>query len=297
MVKLRWLVLALVLAGCGSHARAVAWKPLPPYPAGLPPRAIVPPLPKHARWCRAPSARFVSFGKQGVNSAEDALYFRVRNRGTSTCALRGRPLVTVLSTGGHSVNIDQLPGTFGDVQLAERTFGLAPGKRAFLTVFVNHECDVRSVGAKTTTAVVAVSAVGRTLRIPAKTCAPGVTFALTPWQPLVPEAPPTRFPHLRATIEGHPHARRGTTLVYRVRLAGPTGYRFPWCPFFTESLAPQKGSTYALNCKGVTLPATFEMRFALSRHYRPGMRTLHWRLSGVIDKALAQADAPLRIDP
>jgi hypothetical protein len=276
----------------------VGWRPLPPLRLGPDPRIVVPPLPKHARFCRVPDVRVTTSGIRGVNSAEDYAYFRMHNAAATTCAVHGRAVVTVVSNGGKPLTVEQLPGmfgTYGTRQLGDRTFGLQPGKGATLTMYVDYACDVRSVGAKTTTAVIAVSA-GRTFRFRVKTCAPGISVALTPWQPVVPEPPPTSFPKVRATIEGHPHARPGSVLIYRVRLDGPRGYRFPWCPLMTESLAPQNGPTYMLNCRGVTLPATFEIQYALSRHYRPGWRLLRWQLSGETEVPIVRTETTVRID-
>src|SRR5439155_2274721 len=119
------ILLALVAAGCGSHERVVAWRPLPPSTIGPTPRAVVPPIPRGAHFCDGSTIRFARAGGEGENSVTWGYWPRIENRGRRTCALRGRPTVTVLATGGQPVAVATAPGTYGQVSLAERTFGLA----------------------------------------------------------------------------------------------------------------------------------------------------------------------------
>ena len=153
-------------------------------------------------------------------------------------------------------------------------------------------------------ALVAFTAAGHTIRLRVHTCVHGVTLSLSPFQPVLPERTfhPTRF-LFRASILGHPHARRGTTLVYRVRLRNESGrpFRFPWCPLFNERVGLHKGRFYKLDCRpaGTIEPGksvVFVMHFPLSPHFRPGTRTLVWELENEVGVRQARASAELRID-
>ncbi|HEX6699651.1 MAG TPA: DUF4232 domain-containing protein [Gaiellaceae bacterium] len=298
------ILVALVAAGCASHERVVPWRPLPPSSIGRPPRAVIPPIPRGARFCDGPSLRFAAAGDEGENSVTWVYWFTIANRGQRACALRGRPTVTVLATGGRPVAVAAAPGTFGGASLAERTFGLAPGHSAQLIVFETDTCRILGRRARRRHAVVALIAAGHTVRLRLATCVNGVTLSVSPFQPVFPERPfrPTRFP-FRATILGHPHARRGATLVYRVRLRNVSGrpFRFPWCPLFNERVAPQKGRFFMLNCRPArTIEAgktvAFVMHLALSPHFRPGTRTLVWRLVNEAGVTQAQASARLTVE-
>jgi uncharacterized protein DUF4232 len=298
------ILLVLLAAGCDSHERVVAWRPLPPSTIGPPPRAVVPPIPRGAHFCDGPAIRFAQAGDEGVNSVTWVYWFRIANRGRRTCALRGRPTVTVLATGGRPVAVAAAPGMFGGVSLAERTFGLAPGRRAQVTVFESDTCRSLGTRAPPRHAVVALTAAGHTVRLRVATCVHGVTLSLSPFQPVLPERPlhPTKFP-FRASILGHPHARPGTTLVYRVRLRNASGrpFRFPWCPLFNERIRPQKGRFYMLDCRpagtiGPGKSVVFVMQLALSPHLRPGTRTLDWRLENEAGVRQAEATADLRVE-
>jgi hypothetical protein len=298
------ILVALVAAGCGSHERAVPWRPLPPSSIGPPSRAVIPPIPRGARFCDGPSLRFAAAGNEGENSVTWVYWFTIANRGRRTCALHGRPTVTVLATGGRPVAVAAAPGTFGGVSLAERTFGLASGHRAQLTVFESDTCRILGRGGRRRHAVVALSAAGHTVRLRLATCVHGVTLSISPFQPVLPERPfrPTRFP-FPATILGHPHARRGTTLVYRVRLRNESRrpFSFPWCPLFNERVEPQKGRFFMLNCRpaatvGPGKAVVFVMHLRLSPHLRPGVRTLAWRLVNEAGVTQAQASARLTVE-
>jgi hypothetical protein len=296
------IVLPLLLAGCGSHERVVAWRegllPL----AGGPPRALVPSLPKGARFCGGPSLQFVSTYAQGVNSALDSHGFKVRNEGKRTCALRGRPVVTVVSAGGQPVSIAQMPGTYGEVTLAERTFGLRPGHSASLWLFVGNAC--RDSSQRKTRALIMLATGDSRVRVPLTTCAPGLHLSLTPFQP-TDRLRPVHFTKLpfRAAIVGHPHARRGSTLVYRVRLRNVSArpFRFPWCPMVNQRTGHPKGQFSGLNCRpaGTIAPGEsilFVMHYKLSRHFRPGNRTLYWTVLNPLNDAQVGTKTTLRID-
>jgi hypothetical protein len=297
------IVVPLLLAGCGSHERVVEWRegllPL----AGGPPRALVPSLPKGARFCGGRSLQFVATSAQGVNSALDLHWFKVRNQGQRTCALRGRPVVTVVSAGGQPVSIAQIPGTYGEVTFAERTFGLRPGHSASLGLFVGNAC--RDTSRRKTGALIVLETGDRRVRVPLTTCAPGLNMSLTPFQP-TDRLPPVRFTQLpfRASIVGHPHARRGTTLVYRVRLRNVAArpFRFPWCPIVNERTGHPKGQFFGLNCRpaGTIAPGEsilFVIHYKLSRHYRPGNRTLHRTVLNPLNDVQVGTKTTLRIDP
>jgi hypothetical protein len=298
------ILVALVAAGCGSHERVVPWRPLPPSSIGPPPHAVIPPIPHGAHFCDGPSIRFAAAGNEGENSATWIYWFTIANRGRRTCALRGRPTVTVLATGGRPVAVAAAPGTFGGVSRAERMFGLAPGHRARLVVFETDTCRILGARARRRHAVVALTAAGHTVRLRLATCVDGVTLSLSPFQPVLPERTlrPTRFP-LHATILGHPQARRGTTLVYRVRLRNESRrpFRFPWCPLFNERVASQKGRFFTLNCRAAgTIDAgktvAFVMHLRLSPYFRPGTRTLGWRLMNEGGITQTQAKALLTVE-
>jgi len=298
------ILFALVAVGCGAHERVVAWRPLPPSTIGPPPRAVVPPIPRGARFCDGPTIRFFRAGGEGVNSVTSVYWLRIANRGRRACALRGRPTVTVLATGGQPVAVASASGMFGQATLGERTFGLAPARRAQVTVFETDTCRILGTRAPHTNALVAFTAAGHTIRLRLHTCVHGVTLSLSPFQPVLPEPtfPPTRFP-FRASILGHPRARRGTTLVYRVRLRNDSGrpFRFPWCPLFNERVGPQKGRFYKLDCRpagtiGPGKGVVFVMHLPLSPHFRPGTRKLVWALENEVGVRQARATGDLRID-
>ena len=297
------IVVPLLLAGCGSHERVVEWRdgllPL----AGGPARALVPSLPRGAHFCGGRSLQFVATYAQGVNSALDSHGFKVRNEGKRTCALRGRPAVTVLSAGGQPVRIAQIPGTYGEVRLAERTFGLRPGHSASLGLFVGSAC--RGSSRHKTKALIVLATGDRSVRVRLTTCAPGLSLSLTPFQPSD-RLPPVRFTQLpfRASIVGHPHAPRGTTLVYRVRLRNISSrpFRFPWCPVVNQRTGGPKGQFSGLNCRPAGTIAAgesilFVMHYELSRNYRPGPRTLHWTVSNPLNRVQVGTEATIRIDP
>ena len=264
----------------------------------------MPPIPRGARFCDGPTIRFFRAGGEGVNSVTWVYWLRIANRGRRTCALRGRPTVTVLETGGQPVAVASASGMFGQVTLGERMFGLAPDRRAQVTVFETDACRIIGSRAPHAHALVAFTAGGHTIRLRVHTCVHGVTLSLSPFQPVLPERTfhPTRF-LFRASILGHPHARRGTTLVYRVRLRNESGrpFRFPWCPLFNERVGLHKGRFYKLDCRpaGTIEPGksvVFVMHFPLSPHFRPGTRTLVWELENEVGVRQARASAELRID-
>jgi hypothetical protein len=298
------IVFPLLLAGCGSHERVVAWRDHPLPQARPPSRALVPALPTHARFCGGRSLSFRTGNSQPLNSTMAVHWFEVRNHGRTTCALAGRPAVTVLRSGGYPVRIAQLPGKYGEARFAERTFGLRPGHSAALALFVGSACSVARI--RRTSALIELDAVEHAIRLPLSTCRYGLNLALEPFQPTdsLPAARPWRFP-LRVEI-GRLHARRGTTLVYRVRLRNlsPRPFRFPptWCPIVNEWIGGQNGPVFELNCRpaGTIAPhggIVFVMHYRLSRHYLPGLRTLHWTLSNEIDERQVGTKTTLRIDP
>lgn len=265
------------------------------------PKPVVPPLPRFARFCAGPSFRFRADGTQGMNSVTVIHYFSVRNLGRRTCALYGRPSVTVVESGGRPVTVDPLEGLFGDAQLAERIFGLAPGARADLAVYVSDECWGPTM--KRDRALVVLGAVGHRVRVQLDTCGRGLTLGVSPFEPVLPPTPDPRttFP-FKATILGHPHARRGTTLVYRVRLRNTSSraFRFPWCPTVYEWVGRQNGPSFGLNCKptgrvGPYESVVFVTQYPLSRHYVPGIHTLHWGFANEVD-AGPHAQAQVRVD-
>ncbi len=296
------VVLPLLVAGCGAHERVVAWRGgLAPVVA--PQRAPVPALPRHARFCGGRSVQFLATGSQGVNSALDLHWFEVRNRGRRTCALRGRPEVMVLRAGGRPVRITQISGAFGDAIVSERTFGLRPGHRASLALFVGSAC--REPSLRRSRALIALRAAEHDVRLPLTTCAPGLSLSLTPFQPAEPSPAETSAPFpLSVSIVGLPHAHRGTTLVYRVRLRNDSSrpFRFSWCPTVTQWIGGQNGPVFGLNCRpaGTVAPhesVLFVMHYELSPYYRPGTRTLHWTLSDQAGRKFAGSKTTLRIEP
>lgn len=230
-------------------------------------------------------------------------YFEVRNRGSKTCALRGRPDVTVSKSGGYRVRIASLRGTCGEKRFAERTFGLRPGHGAHFALFVGSYCGDPS--RPRVPALIVLHAVGHDVRVPLTTCRSGLDLSLEPFQPNDPLPPERRlrFP-FDVSIVGHPHARRGTTLVYRVRLRNVSSrpFRFPWCPIVDEWIGKQNGPVFELNCRPVrTLAAhesvLFVMHYKLSAYFRPGVRTLHWTLSNENHRRQVGDKTSVRIDP
>jgi hypothetical protein len=245
--------------------------------------------------------RFVAANSQPLNSMMSVHWFEVRNRGRRTCALRGRPDVTVLKTGGYRVRISQVRGTYGE----SRTFGLRPGHGAKLLLFVGSYCGEPS-GPKRP-ALVVLHAADHDVRVPLTACPSGLDLSLKPFESTDPPPPEqrVRFP-FDVSIVGHPHARRGTTLVYRVRLRNrsPRPFRFPdsWCPIVNEWIDGQNGPVFGLNCRpaGTIAPGksvSFVMHYELSRHYVPGRRLLHWTLANGIHQTVAGAKAEITVDP
>lgn len=180
--------------------------------------------------------------------------------------------MTVLKSGGYRVRIAQLPGTYGEARLAERTFGLRPGHGAAFGLFVGSACSDARV--RRTSAVIVLHAVDHAIRVPLANCRYGLDLSLEPFQPnnSLPAERPWRFP-LSVSVPGHLHARRATTLVYRVRLRNLSArpFRFPptWCPIVNEWIGSQNGLVFNLNCHPAgTIPphrsVTFVMHYELS---------------------------------
>ena len=303
-MRLRRTLLAvpMLATGCGSHEHVVAWRDLPP-PSARFSRAQLPPIPRGAVPCAEAHVRLTAAGNQPVNSATTVYYFGVRNVGRRTCALAARPAVTVLSTGGRGLRLHDIPAFGGSVP-GGRDFGLRPRAQAGMTLFVSSPC--REPGLRVSRARVSLDIGGRN-RVLASfvTCKYGVDIGVGPFEP--PEPPEVANPappRLRAEILGHPHARRGTTLVYRVRLRNVSrhAFRFASCPTVHESIGRQNGPVFGLDCRaaGTIRPhasVSFVMHYELSPHYVPGTRTLHWIARDEPNGAPVGTKATITVDP
>lgn len=207
----------------------------------------------------------------------------------------------MLKTGGYRVRISQVRGTYGE----SRTFGLQPGHGAMLLLFVGGYCGGPSTPRRL--ALVVLHAADHNVHVPLTACPSGLDLSLKPFESTDPPPPEERvgFP-FDVSIVGHPHARRGRTLIYRVRLRNrsPRPFRFPesWCPTVTEWIDGQNGPVFGLNCRpaGTIAPGesvSFVMRYELSPHYVPGRRLLHWTLGNRIDQGVAGTKATITIEP
>jgi len=190
----------------------------------------------------------------------------VRNAGSRTCRLTGRPTVTLVKNGGPvQVNraIPTTPSNFPEVTYpASSLLALRPGDTGTLTISWDNWCDRVITGEPhVPPSAVRIALPNHRGSISADynavpSCvdpnAPS-TIGVSVFQPsLVRAGRPWTTAFLRATVPGQPvHAKRGGILHYRVVLKNDSNVtaRFTRCPAYIQQLVPKgKVEVYRLNC-------------------------------------------------
>jgi uncharacterized protein DUF4232 len=296
-------VLALSASGCssgsGPSAKADASGPAVAWTSAKPPeiaeRSPVSTPCRGADLHVAGQVKFVPRLQGGI-----ALVV-VRNSGSRTCRLTGRPVVTLVKKGGPvQVNraVPTTPSNFPETTYpASSLLALRPGDVGALTISWDNWCD-RVITGKPH---VSPSAVRITLphhrgsvsadynAVPS--CvdpnAPS-TIGVSVFQPsLVRTGRPWSTAFLTATVPGQPvHAKRGGILRYRVVLKNDSQVtaRFTHCPAYIQQLAPRgEVEVYELNCAAAHPIApgkslAFEMQVRVPDTSPTGANGLFWGL-------------------
>lgn len=263
----------------------VTWvdRPVAPF---VEPTAV--PLPTDARPCQASdlTIRVNDFGA-GLGNLNLPVDFV--NRSDSTCVLLGEPTLEGVKADGSLVRLHVTAGSyFGDPGPPSN---IDPGQVAALNISGVSAC---SVGTFYPTFRLGLTG-GGSVDIPTKNFPVGCGVWLSEFGVPADAVPATDIPlsPLTATIDGPATVRAGTTLVFAVTLANPTGrdYAFSPCPGYLEFVG--SGSTnwvatvqnYELNCDGTpAIPAgravTFEMHLALPNDQPAGPAKFGWSLQG-----------------
>jgi hypothetical protein len=225
----------------------------------------------------------------------------VRNSGSRTCRLGGRPVVTLVEKGGP-VQVDRAipttPSNFPETTYpASSLLALRPGDVAALTISWDNWCD-RVITGKPHVPPKAVrialpnhrgslSADYNAVPPCLDPNAPS-TIGVSVFQPsLVRAGRPWTTAFLSATVPGQPvHAKRGEILHYRVVLKNDSQMtaRFTRCPAFIQQLAPAgRVEVYELNCAAAHPIApgkslAFEMQLRVPESSPVGANGLFWGL-------------------
>jgi len=264
------LALAAVVAagaGCGAHDDTIPFRRIPPH------WASVPAVPRSAAPCAAPAARLMDAGAQGLNSAFNLYYLRVRNRGSHTCVIAGPPIVTVPGSQAIPVSVSFTSHPFGETR--PWRVAVAPGRSTGTMLAVSHLCAFPL--RQTTTVHYRVSLAGFAgINQSAVGCTTGTSIEASPFQPELRPRGGSHWP-LRARLIVPRHAKGGTTLRLAVELTNIASrpFRFPYCPDY-DLIGIAEAHSYSLNCRDVgTLQPGATVRFALETHVP---RTDHrWR--------------------
>ncbi len=225
----------------------------------------------------------------------------IRNAGTRTCRLTGRPRVRFVKNGGPKQVQKAIPPTpayFPEVTYpASRLLALQPGESAAVTVTWDNWCDPAVKGkphlppsairitlpAGRGSVDADYNAVPPCLDLNAPT-----TIGVSRFQPsLIPGGHPWSDAFLRASVPGQPvHGRRGGILHFRVVLRNVlrTPARFDRCPAYVQQLVPSgKVEVYELNCRAAHPIApgkslAFAMQLRVPKHALLGANGLFWEL-------------------
>ncbi|GIH17159.1 DUF4232 domain-containing protein [Rugosimonospora africana] len=298
--------LILVAAGCSStHHDPAGAARLVPWDGAVPAQlrvAASAPAPR----CQASQLRVVGDGfdfsaalSGGTGEAT------VRNAGTGTCQLTGRPDVQIVgAVPAPRQRQDPLPAqppAFPTVAPPDTVLAtLPPGAAATLDIDWRNWCVPRASGTPVPPRTIRLTLPGGTGSLDVGYNAlpgcdtPGAasTIGVHPFQPapLASTAPWTSTA-LRAAIAPLPGARqlrgaRGDTVRFAVELRNPSAapISFDRCPLIVEMLAPAgHPEVHQLNCRAaVCLPATgslrFEMRIQIPPNAPVGSNGLFWEL-------------------
>jgi hypothetical protein len=225
----------------------------------------------------------------------------VRNTGSRTCRLTGRPIVTLITKGGP-VQVDRAipttPSNFPETTYpASSLLALRPGDTGALTISWDNWCDpvVTDVPHVPPSAVRialphhrgSISADYNAVPSCVDPNAPS-TIGVSVFQPsLVRAGRPWTTAFLSATIPDQPvHAKRGGILHYRVVLKNDSKVTagFTRCPAYIQQLAPRgKVEVYQLNCAAAHAIApgrslAFAMQVRVPKSSPPGANGLFWGL-------------------
>jgi len=296
-------VLALSAAGCnsgsGSSSRNDPGGPAVPWTATKPPEvAQRSPV---STPCRASGlhvagqVRFVPRRQGGI-----ALVV-VRNTGSRTCKLSGRPIVTLVKKGGP-VQVDRAipttPSSFPETTYpASSLLALRPGDVAALTISWDNWCDPLISGephVPPSAVRIALPHHRGSLAADYNAVPPCVdpnapsTIGVSVFQPsLVRAGRPWTTAFLSATVPNQPvHAKRGGILHYRVVLENRSKVTagFTRCPAYIQQLAPAgKVEVHELNCAAAHPIApgkslAFEMQLRVPESSPTGANGLFWGL-------------------
>jgi hypothetical protein len=209
----------------------------------------------------------------------------LRNAGTRTCSLTGRPRVRFVKNGGPVQVQRQIPPTpsnFPETTYpASALLALRPGETGALTITWDNWCDpVIARKPHVPPSAVRITLPGGRGSIDAEYNAVPMcldpskptTIGVSVFQPsLIPRTRAWSGVFLRAEIPNQPlHVRRGEILHFRVVLtnASRTTARFGRCPAYVQQLAPSGGvEVYDLNCSAAH-PIAFGKRLAFAMQIR-----------------------------
>jgi hypothetical protein len=296
------LVLLVLAAGCGSSSQndeTGASGPAVPWTSAKP--AQVAERTAAAAYCRAAElampgqVRFVSRLDGGI------ALVAVRNAGTRTCRLTGRPRVRFVKDGGPAQVQRPIPTT--PTQFPEATYpassllALRPGESADVTVTWDNWCDpvVKGKPHLPPSALRLTLPGGRgSLDADYNAVPPCLdptaptTIGASLFQPsLIPIGRRSTEAFLSASVRGGPiHGRRGEIAHFQVvlRNLSNTAARFDRCPSYVQQLVPSgKVEVYSLNCRGAHPIApgeslAFAMQVRVPRDAPLGANGLFWEL-------------------
>jgi hypothetical protein len=294
------VLLAVVVAGCSSGSKKqAAAVPAVPWTSEKPPQvAARTPV---STPCRAADLRVLGQVRFVPRLNGGIALVVVRNKGSRTCRLAGRPRVTLVKTGGPvqvERAISTTPSNFPETTYpASSLLALRPGDVGALTISWDNWCDPLIKGKPH----VPPSAVRITLPgdrgslsadynavVPCVDPNAPSTIGVSVFQPsLIPAGRPWTSAFLSASVPGQPlHARRGGILHYRVVLKNEskTTARFEHCPAYAQQLAPAgEVEVYNLNCAAAHPMApdrrlAFAMRLRVPRNAPLGANGLFWEL-------------------
>jgi hypothetical protein len=269
-------------------------------PTTVPIARYVPPAPSGAVPCH--DLRYA--GTQGVNSVTDVYHLVVRNTGSQTCTLEGRPAI-VVSPGGPGplsvIAIEKDPTVPPGFPAQGARFGLRPGLEGGVTLFVVRPCDHErgSDARQTLRAFLPVGDAQTTFTI--MTCAgQGAVLSVGVFAPPESRRKPRSWP-LRASLDLPGEVTAGHTLSYRVQLTNVSDrpFRFPYCPTFSARLNG-RDRFGTLNCvpMGKLAPdhhATFAMRRFVTAKLPTDTYELRWALMDETLKWSVTARAKVRV--
>lgn len=275
-----------LVPGSNIPSDAVPWadlspgpySPPPPPPATLPPTSSPP--------CRASQLTVTDNGGNGAGG-HLAHYYKFTNASTTTCLLGGYPRV-VASEPGHPDLVATHGTFFGD---GGPPGDVAPNGSSDLTIQTASTCATNPGGASGAVYqhVVVTLPGGGDIVIPGASfdgiC--GLSVTAFAWPVPSPVALPEPIAALKVTIAAPQRLRAGTTAVYAVMLANPTGAAVTLgpCPNFIQGLqgtAADKDS-HRLNCAAAKPIAphgqeSFIMHLVVPDDAANGQTALTWSL-------------------